>query len=124
MSEPTKYLNKEQVYKLNEQHGYFQYSDAQGDVSRAFANDAVAAYMQMCAEASQVAARTGLTPLELEESRDALQEQIKELREALQGLDEAYCRAGSPLSRDERTEDRKRLIAARSALANTERKTT
>jgi hypothetical protein len=32
------------------------------------------------------------------------------LREALRGLDEAYCRADSPLTRDERFEDRKRLI--------------
>lgn len=40
-----------------------------------------------------------------------------ELLEALKGLDEAYCRAGSPLTRDERTEDRKRLISAREAIA-------
>ena len=38
------------------------------------------------------------------------------LREALEGLDAAYCRAGSSLTREERTEDRKRLIAARVAL--------
>lgn len=40
-----------------------------------------------------------------------------ELLEALKGLDEAYCRAGTPLTREERTEDRKRLIAARTAIA-------
>lgn len=40
-----------------------------------------------------------------------------DLLEALKGLDEAYCRAGSPLTRDERTEDRKRLISAREAIA-------
>ena len=40
-----------------------------------------------------------------------------ELLEALIGLDEAYCRAGEKLTRDERTEDRKRLIAARAAIA-------
>ena len=39
-----------------------------------------------------------------------------ELLEALQGLDEAYCRASTPLTREERTEDRKRLIAARAAI--------
>jgi hypothetical protein len=39
-----------------------------------------------------------------------------DLLEALKGLDEAYCRAGSPLSRDERHEDRMRLIAARAAI--------
>lgn len=46
-----------------------------------------------------------------------LVERVKELEEALQGLDEAYCRAGSPLTREERFEDRKRLIAARAALS-------
>lgn len=39
------------------------------------------------------------------------------LLEALRGLDEAYCRAGTHLTREERTEDRKRLIAARAAIA-------
>ena len=40
-----------------------------------------------------------------------------DLLAALQGLDEAYCRAGTPLTREERTEDRKRIIAARAAIA-------
>ncbi|MDH2234618.1 hypothetical protein N5K37_32430 [Delftia tsuruhatensis] len=62
------------------------------------------------AEAGNVLHETGLTPRQLVEQRDAL-------AAALAGLDEAYCRAGTPLSRDERTEDRKRLIAARAALA-------
>lgn len=44
-------------------------------------------------------------------------DEIELLRAALRGLDEAYCRAGAPLTRDQRTEDRKRLIAAREALA-------
>jgi len=38
----TKYLSPEQVQALNEKHGWFQYGDAQSDVSNAFANDAVA----------------------------------------------------------------------------------
>ncbi|PZT01155.1 hypothetical protein A7X89_02210 [Stenotrophomonas maltophilia] len=42
---------------------------------------------------------------------------VADLIEALDGLEQAYCRAGSPLGRDERMEDRKRLIAARAALA-------
>lgn len=46
-----------------------------------------------------------------------LEAERDELRVALQGLDDAYCRAGTPLTRDERTEDRKRLIAARAAIA-------
>lgn len=43
-----------------------------------------------------------------------------ELVEALKGLDEAYCRAGPQLTRDERNMDRKRLIIARAALAKAE----
>ena len=64
----------------------------------------------LIAEAGTVHHETGLTPRQLVKQRDAL-------AAALAGLDEAYCRAGTPLSRDERTEDRKRLIAARAALA-------
>lgn len=64
----------------------------------------------LIAEAGNVFHETGLTPRQLVEQRDAL-------ATALAGLDEAYCRAGAPLSRDERAEDRKRLIAARAALA-------
>jgi hypothetical protein len=40
-----------------------------------------------------------------------------DLLAALRGLDEALCRAGSPLTKEERHEDRKRLIAARAAIA-------
>lgn len=39
------------------------------------------------------------------------------LAQALHDLVEAYCRAGAPLTREERREDRMRLIAAREALA-------
>ena len=40
-----------------------------------------------------------------------------ELLEALEGLVEAYCRAGAPLTREERAEDRKRFFAACAAIA-------
>lgn len=40
----TPFLTNEQVQALNEKHGWFKHGDAQSDVSRAFANDAVAAY--------------------------------------------------------------------------------
>lgn len=50
----------------------------------------------------------------------ALRDVNAELVEALKGLDEAYCRSGSSLTRDERTEDRKRLMYARAALAKAE----
>lgn len=43
-----------------------------------------------------------------------------ELVEALKGLDEAYCRAGLHLTRNERNQDRNRLIIARAALAKAE----
>lgn len=46
-----------------------------------------------------------------------LEAERDELLAALRGLDEAYCRAGALLNREERTEDRKRLIAARAAIA-------
>lgn len=39
-----RYLTDEQVFRLNEEHGWFAYGDAQGDVSRAFANDAISMY--------------------------------------------------------------------------------
>ena len=39
-----------------------------------------------------------------------------ELYEALEEFIEAYCRAGCDLTREERIEDRKRLIKARAAL--------
>ncbi len=51
------------------------------------------------------------------EQTEAARAAVAELIEALDGLEQAYCRAGSPLSRDERFEDRKRLIAARAAIA-------
>jgi len=40
-----------------------------------------------------------------------------DLLAALQGLDEAYCRAGAPTTQQERHEDRLRLMAARAAIA-------
>ena len=40
-----------------------------------------------------------------------------DLLDALQQLDEAYCRAGPNLTAEERRQDRMRLIAARTAIA-------
>lgn len=53
------------------------------------------------------------TARDLEEARAA----VASIIAAMEGLDEAYCRAGPQLTRYERMEDRKRLIAARAALA-------
>lgn len=48
---------------------------------------------------------------------EALKQQREELKQALTGMDEAYCRAGIGLSAAERTEDRLRLVTARAVLA-------
>lgn len=50
----------------------------------------------------------------------ACAQEIEHLVEALKGLDEAYCRANDRLNAAERNEDRKRLIAARRAVAAVE----
>lgn len=68
---------------------------------------------RLIAEAGTVFHNTGLSPVQLVEM-------VKELRTAVRGLDEAYCRSGEPLSKAERHEDRLRLIAARAALAKCE----
>lgn len=52
----TPFLSNEQVQALNEKHGWFKHGDAQSDVSRAFANDAVAAYERVRAAAPDLLA--------------------------------------------------------------------
>ena len=47
MSKYAQHLTVEQVYKLNEKHGWFQFGDAQSDVSKAFAQDAIAMHENM-----------------------------------------------------------------------------
>ena len=58
----AQYLSREQVFQLNEKHGWFQSGDAQSDVSKAFAQDAIAMHERMRAAA----------PRMLSELRDAL----------------------------------------------------
>ena len=41
------FLSRDQVFALNERHGWFQFGDAQSDVSNAFANDAIAMHENM-----------------------------------------------------------------------------
>ena len=60
MSAP--YLSAEQVFSLNDKHGWFHYGDAQGNVSQAFAQDAIEMHERMRASAPQM----------LAELRDAL----------------------------------------------------
>lgn len=44
---PKTFLSRDQVWQLNEKHGWFQFGDAQSDVSNAFANDAIAMHENM-----------------------------------------------------------------------------
>jgi hypothetical protein len=48
------HLTAEQVSSLNEKHGWFQYSDAQGHVSRAFAQDAIEMHERIRAAAPEL----------------------------------------------------------------------
>ena len=50
----TNYLSREQVRSLNEKHGWFQYGDAQSDVSNAFANEAVRIHERVRAAAPEL----------------------------------------------------------------------
>lgn len=50
------WLTGEQVHQLNEKHGWFQFGDAQSDVSRAFAQDAIAMHERMRAAAPEMLA--------------------------------------------------------------------
>jgi hypothetical protein len=56
MTSKQKWLSDEQVLTLNERHGWFRDGDAQSGVSRAFANDAVAAHEQVRAAAPELLA--------------------------------------------------------------------
>lgn len=63
---------------------------------------------------------SGETSIEERDANARLVAAAPDLLEALKGLDEAYCRAGSPLTKEERQEDRMRLIKARAAIAKAE----
>lgn len=45
------YLTEDQVYELNEKHGWFTFGDAQSDVSKAFAQEAIEMHERMRAAA-------------------------------------------------------------------------
>lgn len=77
------YLSAEQVRQLNEKHGWFQYGDAQSDVSREFAQDAIATYECMRAAAPDLLAALSalygaldscveLTPTLMQQARAAI----------------------------------------------------
>lgn len=54
MSKQGARINRDQVYALNEKYGYFEFGDAQGDVSLAFANDAVALHERVRSSAPEL----------------------------------------------------------------------
>jgi len=50
------FISPDQVYELNEKHGWFQFGDAQSDVSNAFANEAIARYERIRSAAPELLA--------------------------------------------------------------------
>lgn len=72
-------LHNGQVFALNAKHGWFEYGDAQSDVSRAFAADAIAEYERVRDEATGICVQTGLTPSQLVE-------RVKELEAIVSAL--------------------------------------
>jgi len=52
--ESPNYLTDAQVQDLNEKHGWFEYGDAQSDVSKAFAQDAIAMHERIRAAAPEL----------------------------------------------------------------------
>lgn len=73
------YISDETVSELNDKHGWFQYEDAQSDVSRAFANNAVHAFLEIAKEAEEAKQETGMTPMELVSHIYDLKARIAEL---------------------------------------------
>lgn len=73
------YISNETVQELNEVHGWFQYEDAQSDVSRAFANNAIHAFLHAAKEAEKAKHKTGLSPLQLVMQIEDMQARIDEL---------------------------------------------
>lgn len=73
------YLSNDTVQELNDQHGWFQYEDAQSDVSRAFANNAIHVFLGIASEAEQIKQDTGMSPRELAKHISDLESRIAEL---------------------------------------------
>jgi hypothetical protein len=111
---PERHLTDEQVWTLNERHGWFQYRDAQSDVSRQFAHDAIEMYLQTQREAA-TQARHSPEGADVLADIDAAQEQLRiygcEFR-VRDGLCRARMKVASLLSRNAELE------AARHAYAS------
>lgn len=77
------YLSNESVSELNQIHGWFQYEDAQSDVSRAFANNAIHQFLEVAKEAEHVKEVTGMSPkqmmLHIEDLKGVIEDLEREL---------------------------------------------
>jgi hypothetical protein len=75
------YLTPDQVHSLNEKHGWFAYGDAQSDVSRAFAQDAIAMHERIrgAAQDMLIALRVALPVLEGEHDTEGARQHAEQL---------------------------------------------
>lgn len=73
------YISKKAVADLNERHGWFQYGDAQSDVSNAFANDSIHKFLDMAKEAQEIHEETGMSPSQLSSALSKAVARIKDL---------------------------------------------
>ena len=67
------YLTKQQVQEMNERHGWFEFSDAQSDVSNDFANEAIERYERIQTAAPTMYAALESIAAQLEQGVDPLQ---------------------------------------------------
>lgn len=72
--ETKSYLTPDQVQQLNEKHGWFEYGDAQSDVSNAFAQDAIAMYERVRAAAPDLLAVVYEARANVQANRETLYE--------------------------------------------------
>ena len=54
MGKKNIFISKDQVAEMNQAHGWFQYGDAQSDVSNAFANEAIERYERIRSAAPEL----------------------------------------------------------------------
>lgn len=97
MSSKERWLSDQQVQTLNERHGWFKHGDAQSDVSRAFANDAIEAHERLRRSAPDLLMRlTGLIA-----AAEYLQARVVETRGAncMDNLDVAIDEARAAIAK-------------------------
>ena len=84
----TNFLTNAQVHLLNEKHGWFQYRDAQSDVSRAFAQDAIAMHERIRAAAPELLSMAEATLSLIEDMADLIRytDRVEALETALRAV--------------------------------------